>query len=276
MTARAEITDPAGLLPAPFAAWFAARGWTPRPHQIELLAKAKAGRSTLLIAPTGAGKTLAGFLPSLVALHERPPANSPGGRGIHTLYVSPLKALAVDIARNLEQPVAEIGLAVRLETRTGDTSLSKRRRQKLNPPDILLTTPEQAALLLSAPDADRFFADLDTVILDELHALVTSKRGDLLSLGLARLRSLAPGLKAIGLSATVADPDDLRAWLVATGTSSPSPERGGSDRRSGEGSVGSRGSVAEQAERPPRVSPSPLAGEGSFAWRGDAELSEGG
>ncbi len=221
MTALAEIADPAGLLPAPFAAWFAARGWTPRPHQMALLARAKAGRSTLLIAPTGAGKTLAGFLPSLVALHERPPSNAPAGRGIHTLYVSPLKALAVDIARNLELPVAEIGLAVRLETRTGDTSLHKRRRQKLVPPDILLTTPEQVALLLSAPDADRFFADLDTVILDELHALVTNKRGDLLSLGLARLRSLAPGLKTIGLSATVADPDDLRGYLVGQGSDVP-------------------------------------------------------
>src|SRR6185436_18087763 len=104
---------------------------------------------------------------------------------------------------------------VRIETRTGDTSVHKRRRQKLNPPDILLTTPEQAALLLSAPDADRFFADLDTVILDELHSLVTSKRGDLLALGLARLRTLAPRLKTIGLSATVAEPDELRAWLVA-------------------------------------------------------------
>ncbi len=237
MTARAEIIDPAGLLPAPFSAWFAARGWTPRPHQLDLLAKARAGRSTLLIAPTGAGKTLAGFLPSLVALHERPPSNRPEGRGIHTLYVSPLKALAVDIARNLTEPVAEIGLKVRLETRTGDTSLHKRQRQKLNPPDILLTTPEQAALLLSAPDADRFFADLDTVILDELHALVTNKRGDLLSLGLARLRSLAPGLKTIGLSATVADPDALRAWLVAQRPS-------GTD-----------------------VSPSPLVGEGFEPWR---------
>jgi ATP-dependent Lhr-like helicase len=204
----------AALLPAPFAAWFAGRGWTPRPHQLELLRKAREGRSTLLIAPTGAGKTLAGFLPTLTALHERPPANRPEGRGIHTLYVSPLKALAVDIARNLEAPVREMGLAVSVETRTGDTPVHKRQRQKLRPPDILLTTPEQVALLLSAPDAPRFFADLDTVILDELHALVTNKRGDLLSLGLARLRALAPGLKVIGLSATVAEPDALRAWLM--------------------------------------------------------------
>ncbi len=255
MTARPEIADPAGLLPAPFAAWFAARGWVARPHQIALLARARAGRSTLLIAPTGAGKTLAGFLPSLVALYRRPPANLPAGRGIHTLYVSPLKALAVDIARNLEQPVAEIGLPVRLETRTGDTSVHKRQRQKLNPPDILLTTPEQAALLLSAPDADRFFADLDTVILDELHALVTSKRGDLLSLGLARLRNLAPGLKTIGLSATVADPDDLRGFLVGQGRQPrpPAAQRGGgSALGAGDGAASASGGGSQPTAMPPR------------------------
>lgn len=168
----------------------------------------------MLIAPTGAGKTLAGFLPTLTALSERPAVNRPEGCGIHTLYISPLKALAVDIARNLEAPVAEMGLGVSIETRTGDTPVHKRQRQKLKPPDILLTTPEQVALLLSAKDAVRFFGDLDTVILDELHALVTSKRGDLLALGLARLRVLAPRLKTIGLSATVAEPDALRAWLV--------------------------------------------------------------
>jgi ATP-dependent helicase Lhr and Lhr-like helicase len=248
MTARAILKDPAGLLPGPFAAWFAKKGWSPRPHQIELLAKTRAGRSTLLIAPTGAGKTLAGFLPSLVALHDRTAKAPVGGRGIHTLYISPLKALAVDIARNLEQPVAEIGSKVKLETRTGDTSFSKRQRQKLNPPDILLTTPEQAALLLSATDAGRFFADLDTVILDELHALVTNKRGDLLSLGLARLRSLAPNLKTIGLSATVADPNALRGWLMGqnanavaaltTKNSNPSPKGGGGTTRSVVGGEG--------------------------------------
>jgi len=215
MTAPTVLDQPASQLPPAFAAWFAGKGWTPRTHQLELLAKAQAGRSTLLIAPTGAGKTLAGFLPSLVALASRPTPAPIGGRGIHTLYISPLKALAVDIARNLETPVAEMGLSVQLETRTGDTPLHKRQRQKLKPPDILLTTPEQVALLLSAGDADRFFADLKTVIFDELHALVTSKRGDLLSLGLARLRMLAPDLQTIGLSATVADPDALRAWLVA-------------------------------------------------------------
>ena len=218
MSARTLAKSPKRLLPAAFSAWFAARGWKPRPHQLELLANTRGGRSTLLIAPTGAGKTLAGFLPSLVSLSERRGKAPVGGRGIHTLYISPLKALAVDIARNLEQPVSEIGLNIRIETRTGDTPVHKRQRQKLAPPDILLTTPEQLSLLLSARDAERFFADLDTVVLDELHALVTSKRGDLLSLDLARLRVLVPGLKAIGLSATVAEPDALRAWLVGQGS----------------------------------------------------------
>jgi len=214
MNAPAPLTPASGLLPPVFSEWFAAKGWSPRPHQLELLERTRANNSTLLIAPTGAGKTLAGFLPSLVALHQRPKNAPLIGYGIHTLYISPLKALAVDIARNLEEPVADMRLDFRLETRTGDTPIHKRQRQKLKPPDILLTTPEQAALLLSANDADRFFADLDTIILDELHALVTNKRGDLLALGLARLRSLAPRLKTIGLSATVAEPDALRAWLV--------------------------------------------------------------
>ncbi|WFE88709.1 ligase-associated DNA damage response DEXH box helicase [Roseibium porphyridii] len=205
----------APLLPNRFQNWFASRGWAPRAHQLQLIDHLEQGHSTLLIAPTGAGKTLAGFLPSLVELEQKG-KRKPGqaGRGIHTLYISPLKALAVDIARNLEAPVAEMGLPIKLETRTGDTPSHKRQRQKLNPPDILLTTPEQIALLLSDPLSARLFGSLETVILDELHALVTSKRGDLLALGLARLRRLAPGLRTIGLSATVAEPEDLQAYLV--------------------------------------------------------------
>jgi ATP-dependent Lhr-like helicase len=196
-----------------FAQWFAARGWVPRQHQLDLLAHAQDGKSTLLVAPTGAGKTLAGFLPSLVELSQQP-RNRPGG-GLHTLYISPLKALAVDVARNLESPAAEMNLRLRIETRTGDTSASKRARQRRDPPQILLTTPEQLALLLASPDALTLFATLRRVVLDELHAMVTSKRGDLLALDLARLRSLAPAMTATGLSATVRDPDELRRYLVA-------------------------------------------------------------
>ena len=92
--------QPGGALPPAIAGWFAARGWSPRRHQIELLAAGRAGRSALLVAPTGAGKTLAGFLPTLVDLIGDP------GEGLHTLYVSPLKALAVDVQRNLMDPIA--------------------------------------------------------------------------------------------------------------------------------------------------------------------------
>jgi ATP-dependent Lhr-like helicase len=198
------------FLPEPFAGWFAARGWTPREHQIALLEEARARRDALLIAPTGGGKTLAGFLPSLIELAA---GKSGAAKGIHTLYVSPLKALAVDVTRNLKTPVEEMGLGVTLETRTGDTPSSRRQRQRYAPPDILMTTPEQVALLLSHKDARRLFSGLRMIILDELHALVTSKRGDLLGLGLARLRKLAPEAIAIGLSSTVARPAELCAFL---------------------------------------------------------------
>ena len=275
-----SVLEPVTGLPDIFTRWFAARGWTPRPHQLALLAKARAGRSVLLIAPTGGGKTLAGFLPSLVELsgaagkspasmltRRTPtplagegwgrgsgggalsstlapsvptptPSPSPQGGGeeraasaerrrlvsvgrdvrreggLHTLYISPLKALAVDIARNLEIPVAEMGLPIRIETRTGDTPTSKRQRQRRDPPQILLTTPEQLALLLASADAPYLFGALQRVILDELHALVTSKRGDLLSLDLARLFRIAPQLTSVGLSATVAEPHDLCRFMV--------------------------------------------------------------
>jgi ATP-dependent Lhr-like helicase len=211
ITRLARASQP--LLPDPFAGWFATRGWSPRPHQLALLELARRRRSTLLIAPTGAGKTLAGFLPSLVALSL--PDRARRGAGLHTLYISPLKALAVDVARNLTTPIAEMGLPIRTETRTGDTSVARRQRQRVRPPHILMTTPEQLALLLSHPDAPHLFADLDTVVLDELHALGGSKRGDLLALDVARLRTLRPELVAVGLSATVARPSELRAYLVA-------------------------------------------------------------
>ena len=225
----AKKIDAAPLLPENFSRWFSSRGWTPRAHQLELLSRARDGRSVLLIAPTGGGKTLAGFLPTLVELAERgakPRRMVSTGKelrrseGLHTLYISPLKALAVDIARNLETPVREMGLPIRIETRTGDTPTSKRQRQRRDPPDILLTTPEQLALLLASADAPYLFGSLRRVVLDELHALVTSKRGDLLSLGLARLWRLAPGLAMTGLSATVAEPEDLSRFLV------PQPEGG--------------------------------------------------
>jgi ATP-dependent Lhr-like helicase len=210
-------------LPPQFTAWFAKKGWQPHAHQLALLQKARERRSALLIAPTGGGKTLAGFLPSVVELAGPQAAGgklkSSGRairrtRGLHTLYLSPLKALAADIQRNLERPIGDMKLPISVEMRTGDTPLSVRTRQRQRPPDILLTTPEQLALLLASPDAPFLFADLKRIVLDELHSLVTSKRGDLLSLDLARLKALSPDVQFVGLSATVANPDELCDFLV--------------------------------------------------------------
>ena len=202
---------PTDLLPARFAAWFADRGWSPRAHQLDMVAQARQGRDALLIAPTGGGKTLAGFLPSLIELAERPPANAP--RGIHTLYISPLKALAVDVERNLMAPILQMGLPIVAESRTGDTGISRRQRQRVKPPDILLTTPEQLALFCAWEGARLYFESLSCVILDEIHTLHGSKRGDLLALDLARLQQFAPNLRRVGLSATVDDPDVIRRWM---------------------------------------------------------------
>src|SRR5579875_1181230 len=158
-----------GTIPEPFAGWFARRGWAPRAHQLAVLDAARGGESVLLIAPTGGGKTLAGFLPSLIDLARHP------SEGIHTLYVSPLKALATDIARNLTAPVQEMELPVRIETRTGDTPADRRKRQRERPPQILLTTPESLAILLSLEDAPALFAGLRSIVIDEIHALAGTK-----------------------------------------------------------------------------------------------------
>jgi ATP-dependent Lhr-like helicase len=203
------LTGPAPTaLPAAIADWFARRGWTPRRHQLEMVTAAHGGRHALLVAPTGAGKTLAGFLATLADLADHPTD------GLHTIYVSPLKALAVDVQRNLLTPIGEIGLDISVETRTGDTASSTKKRQRQRPPQILLTTPESLALLISYPDAAAMLAGVKTVIIDEIHAFATTKRGDQLSLALARLQRLSPGLRRVGLSATIADPEAYQGWLA--------------------------------------------------------------
>lgn len=211
-----DLSPPASdLLPPRFRDWFASRGWSARAHQSAMIEKAEIGADVLLIAPTGGGKTLAGFLPSLIDLAERGPRNGP--RTLHTLYISPLKALAVDVERNLLTPVREMNLPVVVESRTGDTGQARRERQRNAPPDILLTTPEQLALFCAWQGARAYFENLRCVVIDEVHALYGSKRGDLLALGLARLRSFAPHMRIVGLSATVADPPRLRRWLSDRG-----------------------------------------------------------
>ncbi len=194
-------------IPARISDWFAAKGWSIHPHQQDMFDQAQEP-ATLLIAPTGGGKTMAGFLPSLSELADG------AHDGLHTIYVSPLKALAADIRRNLRTPVEEIGLPIRIEDRTGDTSATQKKRQRVDPPHILLTTPESLALLTSYEDAPRMFAGVQRIIVDEIHALAESKRGDQLMLALAQLQALCPVLRRVGLSATVEDPEGIAQFLA--------------------------------------------------------------
>ena len=199
-------------LPAdPFGAWFREKGWRPHAHQLALLEQDPERPHDLVIAPTGGGKTLAGFLPSLLALSDGK------HKGLHTLYISPLKALAVDVARNLQIPIQEMALPIKADTRTGDTPNHRRQAQRKNPPQILMTTPESLALLLSYADAPRVFKTVKTVIIDEAHAMASNKRGEQLSLCLARLQTLSPDVRRIALSATVAEPAVLAAWVSSNG-----------------------------------------------------------
>jgi ATP-dependent Lhr-like helicase len=211
---------PPATLPPEVAHWFTMRGWQVRRHQSEMLAVAADGRHALLVADTGAGKTLAGFLPTLADFALSRLDGAPAPEGLHTLYVSPLKALAQDVQRNLLAPIQEIGLAIRVETRSGDTPSDRKARQRVRPPHILLTTPESLSLLLSYPESAALFATLKLVVIDEIHAFAPTKRGDLLALALARLQVLAPGLQRAALSATLADPQAFCEWLAPDGDAS--------------------------------------------------------
>ncbi len=204
-------------LPHEIEAWFASRGWRVRDHQREMFAAAKAGKHALLVADTGAGKTLAGFLPTLAEFAPSGGDRPASDDGLHTLYVSPLKALAHDVQRNLLNPIEEIGLPVRVETRSGDTPSDRKKRQRSRPPHVLLTTPESLSLLLSYEDSFELFRTLRRVVVDEVHAFATGKRGDLLALSLSRLQAIAPEMQRVALSATLADPEGFRSWLAPWG-----------------------------------------------------------
>ena len=201
-------------LPKKFKNWIETKNWSLRPHQIEVLNNSKR-QSQILIAPTGSGKTLSGFLPTLIELE------SLEFSGLHTIYVSPLKALATDIKRNLMVPIEEIGLNIRVEDRTGDTKAATKRRQRVDPPHILLTTPESLALLVSFPESKTLFANLERIVIDEIHALVESKRGHQLVLAISRLQSLCTNLRKIGLSATVENPSEIAQFISKKKDSCP-------------------------------------------------------
>ncbi|MEW4467841.1 ligase-associated DNA damage response DEXH box helicase [Parasphingorhabdus sp. JC815] len=202
--------------PVPMEKWFADQNWHIRDYQRAMVDAYNKREDTLLIAPTGGGKTLAGFLPSLIALFDKPAKSQ---ANVKTLYISPLRALTNDIERNLARPIKDMNLPITIGVRTGDTKSSQRTKQRKTPPDFLLTTPESLMLLLSYDDAEEYFANLDVVIIDELHSFATGKRGDFTSLALARLKTLAPDHVRFGLSATISNPENAARWLGPTGSS---------------------------------------------------------
>ncbi|MEC8178444.1 MAG: DEAD/DEAH box helicase, partial [Pseudomonadota bacterium] len=204
-------------IPPEIEAWFAGRGWRIRDHQRAMLEASDRGDHALLVADTGAGKTLAGFLPTLAAFTPSRLGDAKPPEGLHTIYVSPLKALAQDVQRNLIAPVEQMGLPISVETRSGDTSSDRKRRQRDKPPNVLLTTPESLSLLLSYPESFDIFAGCQRIVIDEIHAFATGKRGDLLALCLARLQAIAPQMQRAALSATVANEEGFRAWLAPHG-----------------------------------------------------------
>lgn len=197
----------------PLTKWLEGKGWSYYPHQLQTLKAAQSGKDVVVFAPTGAGKTLTGFLPSIMDLT----LGDVEPNTLHTLYISPLKALAVDVHRNLIDPIEEMDMKIVVETRTGDTPSAKRQRQKAKPPQMLMTTPESFALLMSYEDADQYFKSVRYIIIDELHALMHTKRGDLLSLNMARLEMFAPLAQRIALSATIPDPQMALDYIARPG-----------------------------------------------------------
>lgn len=205
---------------ARLAAWFASRGWSPLPFQRTMWRHYLAGESGLLHTPTGSGKTLAMFGgPLLQALADPLPRATTGRNGktvpaLQVLWITPLRALASDTARALREPLAALGLDWQVGLRTGDASTRDKRLAREGRVDVLVTTPESLALLLSYPDTLERMRRLRCVVVDEWHELLGNKRGVLLQLNLRRLRDALPALQVWGLSATLGNLDEARQVLL--------------------------------------------------------------
>ncbi|KAF0094670.1 MAG: ATP-dependent helicase Lhr and Lhr-like helicase [Puniceicoccaceae bacterium 5H] len=193
------------------AAWFARQGWEPKAFQREAWQAYAAGHNGLVQVATGSGKTYAAYGGPVAEWLADPQ------EGLSILYLTPLRAMTRDLEKALQAPAVQMGWDLRVEARTGDTGSSARARQRKKPPHVLLTTPESLSLLLSYADADRFFAKLRCVIVDEWHELLASKRGTQTELALARLRAWNPRMRTWALSATLANPDDAARAVVGVG-----------------------------------------------------------
>ncbi len=189
---------------------FGDRGWPVFDYQREAWAAYRRGESGLIHAPTGSGKTLAAWGGPLIEAMNDPP------KAMSYLWITPLRALAVDTTTSLNRAATDLGLNWAVALRTGDTSASERARQKKHPPAALVTTPESLSLMLSYADSSRRLGRLRGVVVDEWHELLGSKRGVLLELALARLRSLNPALRIWGLSATLGNIDEAMAVLLGS------------------------------------------------------------
>ena len=226
-TPGGEDGDVLAAFSTPTRAWFTGAFHAATRAQAEAWAAVSGGDHALVVAPTGSGKTLAAFLWALDRLAAQPPSTNTGRR-CRVVYVSPLKALAVDVERNLRAPLTGIrqealrhGLPVpdvRVGVRSGDTPAAERRLFSRTPPDVLITTPESLFLLLTSA-ARAALAGVETVIVDEVHALAGSKRGAHLALSLERLDALLERpAQRVGLSATVRPVEDVARWLGGAGT----------------------------------------------------------
>ena len=189
--------------------FFKSRGWKPFPFQKKVWEAFLAGRSGLLNVPTGAGKTYAAVMGPFASFLAVP------RKGLKALYISPLRALARDLELALKEPLEELGWSLRVETRTGDTPATLRRKQFNNPPDLLLTTPESLAVMISQSDGEDLLKNVEVVILDEWHELMSTKRGSLMELCLSYLRFLNPDLQTWAVSASIGNLE--QAAKVAVG-----------------------------------------------------------
>lgn len=198
---------------APILTWFTQQGWQPLPFQLSTWNAYLAHSSGLVQVPTGSGKTYAAVMGAIAEHLHTPPKP-----GLQLLYITPLRALSRDIELSIRRPIDDMGWNLRVESRTGDTSSARKTRQLKNRPEILITTPETLAVMLSNPNAKDLFSSLQGVILDEWHELLSSKRGTQVELCLAHLRSLCPTLRTWAISATLGNISEAAQVAVGLGT----------------------------------------------------------
>jgi ATP-dependent Lhr-like helicase len=193
--------------------WFAHNKWKPFDFQLQAWDAYLGGKSGLVNAPTGSGKTYSLLLPILLEfLRDHP--NKPRNSGLRAIWITPIRALSKEIEHSAARALEAFDIPWQVGVRTGDTSLTKRARQRTRPPELLITTPESLHLLLATKGYDEYFKDLRAIVADEWHELMGSKRGVQVELALSRLKTVAPKLKVWGISATIGNMDQALEVLM--------------------------------------------------------------